>query len=110
MKLQRDNHVLGKNFDYRYRWPGVYPADLPVLNDVSCEDAALKESRFRNMVPMAFITEPDSDVGLHRNWSSAHFAARALISSLVCSLVFLMLVAVAAWIVISPGAGHAAWQ
>ena len=89
MKQQRDNGVLRKSFGHRYRWPNVYPADLPVLNDVSCDDAALRESR---------------------NWSSARFAARALISSLVCTLVLLTLVAVAAWIVISPGAGHAAWQ
>jgi hypothetical protein len=52
----------------------------------------------------------DSDRQLHRNWSSAYVAARTYISSLVCSITFLMLVAVAAWIVISPGAGHAAWQ
>ena len=35
----------------------------------------------------------------------AYSAVRRLIASLVCSLAFLMLVAVAAWIVISSGAG-----
>jgi uncharacterized membrane protein len=41
---------------------------------------------------------------------TAHSAARKLITSLVGSFAFLMLVAVAAWIVISSGAGHPTWQ
>jgi hypothetical protein len=41
---------------------------------------------------------------------TAYSAARKLIASLVGSLVFLMLVAVAAWILISSGAGHPTWQ
>jgi hypothetical protein len=41
---------------------------------------------------------------------TAYSAARKLITSLVGSLALLMLVAVAAWIVISAGAGHPTWQ
>ena len=52
MKVQREDRVLGKNFDYRYRLPNVYLADFPVLSDVSCDDAALRESGFWNGVPM----------------------------------------------------------
>ena len=79
MRVQRDNRVLVKNFDHRYRWPNACSADPAALNDVSWEGAA-------------------------------YSTARAVISSLVCSLVFLMLVAVAVWILVSPGVGHAAWQ
>ena len=52
MKVQREDRALGKNFDYRYRLPNVYLADLPVLSDVSCDDAALRESGFWNRAPM----------------------------------------------------------
>ena len=45
-----------------------------------------------------------------RKCPSAYSAARRLIASLVCSFAFLLLVAVAAWIVISSGAGHPTWQ
>lgn len=44
-----------------------------------------------------------------RKCPSAYSVAGRLIASLVCSLAFLMLVAVAAWIVISAGAGHPTW-
>jgi hypothetical protein len=45
-----------------------------------------------------------------RKCPTAYSAARRLIASLVCSFAFLLLVAVAAWIVISSGAGHPTWQ
>jgi hypothetical protein len=41
---------------------------------------------------------------------TAYSTARKLIASLVGSLAFLMLVAVAAWIIISSGTGHPTWQ
>ena len=41
---------------------------------------------------------------------SAYRAARRLIASLVRFFAFLLLVAVAAFIVISSGAGHPTWQ
>lgn len=44
-----------------------------------------------------------------RKCPTASSAARRLIASLVCSFAFLLLVAVAAWIVISCGAGHPTW-
>jgi hypothetical protein len=42
--------------------------------------------------------------------SSTSRTIRARISSLACFLPFLTVVAVAAWIIISSGAGHAMWQ
>jgi hypothetical protein len=45
-----------------------------------------------------------------RKCPSAYSAARRLIASLVCSLAFLLVVAVATWIVINAGAGHPTWQ
>jgi hypothetical protein len=40
---------------------------------------------------------------------TAYRAARKLITDVLGSLVFLMLVALAAWIVMSSGAGHPTW-
>lgn len=40
---------------------------------------------------------------------TAYRAARKLITDVFGSLVFLMLVALAAWIVMSSGAGHSTW-
>ena len=45
-----------------------------------------------------------------RKCPSAYIAVRRLIASLVGSFTLLLLVALAAWIVISPGAGHPPWQ
>jgi hypothetical protein len=45
-----------------------------------------------------------------RQCPSTYSAARRLIASLVGSFTFVLLVAVAAWIVISSGAGHPTWQ
>lgn len=45
-----------------------------------------------------------------RKCPSAYSAARRLIASLVGSFAFLLLVAVAAFIVISSGTGHPTWQ
>ena len=45
-----------------------------------------------------------------RKCPSAYIAVRRLIASLVGSFTLLLLVALAAWIVISPGAGHPTWQ
>ena len=45
-----------------------------------------------------------------RKCPSVYRAARTLIASLVCSFAFLLLVAAAAWIVITSGAGHPTWR
>ena len=59
----------------------------------------------------------DSDFGLHHRWQpfdddlhAADGSGRSLIGDLACSLALLMLVAVAAWLVITAGAGQAPWH
>ncbi|MDX6242214.1 MAG: hypothetical protein QOG10_7159 [Kribbellaceae bacterium] len=55
-------------------------------------------------------TGADGGMISDRKCPSAYSAARRLIASLVCSLAFLLVVAVATWIVINAGAGHPTWQ
>ena len=55
-------------------------------------------------------TGADGGMMSDRKCPSAYSAARSLIASLVGSFAFMLLVAVAAWIVISAGAGHPPWQ
>jgi hypothetical protein len=40
MKTQREGHVLGKNFVYRFRWPNRHLADLPLLSGLDWGRAA----------------------------------------------------------------------
>jgi hypothetical protein len=64
------------------------------------------DSRFQRIR----YTGADGGMSSDRECPSAYSAARRLIASLVGSFAFVLLVAVAAWIVVSSGAGHPTWQ